>query len=100
MFRRPSPAVSFLVCVAAETFHSELPLSCEHRVRLAELAMQLTLASVQSANAWTQLFKNQPLPKDSASALQAFDLIYSHLLDKVGMDVASTAAPTSGPPTA
>ena len=79
---------------------SEPSLSCEQRIRLAELAMQLTLAGVQSASVWNQLFKNQSLSKDHASVLQAFDLIYAHLLDKVGMDAASTAAPTSGPPTA
>ena len=81
---------------------SEPSLSCEHRVRLAELAMQLTLAGVNDVAVWNRHFKNQhQLPhQDCASALQAFDMIYRHLLDKVGMDAASTAAPTSGPPTA
>lgn len=75
-------------------------ISCEQRVRLAELAMQLTLVGVQSANVWSLIFKNQPPSKNSASALQAFDLIYDHLLGSVGSEPANTAAPLSEPPTA
>jgi len=78
------------------------PVNCtspEAKLRLAELAMQLTLAGVHSPNVWNQIFKNQALSKDTASTMQAFDLIYSHLLGRVGMEQDNTDAPAIGPPT-
>lgn len=78
------------------------PVNCtsqEAKLRMAELAMQLTLAGVHSPNVWNQIFKNQAVLQGTASALQAFDLIYFHLLGRVGMEQDNTDAPAIGPPT-
>ncbi|MFZ1325954.1 MAG: hypothetical protein WAT67_08020 [Candidatus Contendobacter sp.] len=60
--------------------------SAEHRLRLAELAMQLTVASLNHKASIDWVCKNQPgIDPNKISALQFFDLIYDHLSGKVGM---------------
>lgn len=63
-------------------------LSQEQRLRLAELAMQLTLAATSVDAIWGKSIDRGPLAninENTECALRAFDLIYDHLACKVGM---------------
>lgn len=66
---------------------SEIPsLSQDQRLRLAELAMQLTVATLNHKTALDWICKNQDgVNPNQVSALQLFDLIYDHLSGKVGI---------------
>ena len=73
---------------------SSLPI--EHRLRLAELATQLTIAASKDVDAWSRTIKNTRLHLHGASVTDLFDLIYDHLLDKVGLERANTEAAKNG----